>query len=160
MLFPKNFIFFQKTASCRALHRRLPMIKSRCDAKRSIFIRRIFDMKELSIGKNDVGQRLDRFVSKSVPLLPASLLQKYIRLKRIKVNGKRAERDTRLCEGDLAPALHQRRIFRHAEAGKRLPHRQPRRSSTSSMRTKTFCWSTKSPGRRSIPTTARNTARR
>ena len=58
-------------------------------------------MKELSIGKNDVGQRLDRFVSKSVPLLPASLLQKYIRLKRIKVNGKRAERDTRLCEGDL-----------------------------------------------------------
>ena len=31
-------------------------------------------MKELSIGKNDVGQRLDRFVSKSVPLLPASLL--------------------------------------------------------------------------------------
>ena len=58
-------------------------------------------MKELSIGKNDVGQRLDRFVSKSVPLLPASLLQKYIRLKRIKVNGKRAERDMRLCEGDL-----------------------------------------------------------
>ena len=33
-------------------------------------------MKELSIGKNDVGQRLDRFVSKSVPLLPASLLQR------------------------------------------------------------------------------------
>ena len=58
-------------------------------------------MKELSIGKNDVGQRLDRFVSKSVPLLPASLLQKYIRLKRIKVNGKRAERDMHLCEGDL-----------------------------------------------------------
>ena len=57
-------------------------------------------MKELSIGKNDEGQRLDRFVSKSVPLLPASLLQKYIRLKRIKINGKRAERDTRLNLGD------------------------------------------------------------
>lgn len=57
-------------------------------------------MKELSIGKNDEGQRLDRFVSKSVPLLPASLLQKYIRLKRIKINGKRAERDTRLHLGD------------------------------------------------------------
>ena len=55
-------------------------------------------MKELSIGKNDVGQRLDRFVSKSVPLLPASLLQKYIRLKRIKRNGKAAKRDVRLVE--------------------------------------------------------------
>ncbi|MFQ8765850.1 MAG: hypothetical protein ACLR8U_04545 [Oscillospiraceae bacterium] len=33
-------------------------------------------MKELSIGKNDEGQRLDRFVSKSVPLLPASAASK------------------------------------------------------------------------------------
>ena len=45
-------------------------------------------MKELTINKNDAGQRLDRFVGKAVPLLPESLLQKYIRLKRIKVNGK------------------------------------------------------------------------
>ena len=57
-------------------------------------------MKELKAGRNDTGQRLDRFVSKSVPLLPDSLLQKYIRLKRIKVNGKGAKRDCRLCEGD------------------------------------------------------------
>ena len=39
-------------------------------------------MKELRIGQNDAGQRLDRFVGKAVPLLPDSLLQKYIRLKR------------------------------------------------------------------------------
>ena len=58
-------------------------------------------MKELHIGRNDAGQRLDRFVAKSVPLLPASLLQKYIRLKRIKVNGKGSKRDTRLCVGDI-----------------------------------------------------------
>ena len=58
-------------------------------------------MKELQIGKNDAGQRLDRFLAKSVPLLPASLAQKYIRLKRIKLNGKRAGRDTRLSEGDV-----------------------------------------------------------
>ncbi len=58
-------------------------------------------MKELHIGRNDAGQRLDRFVAKSVPLLPASLLQKYIRLKRIKVNGKGASRDTRLVEGNV-----------------------------------------------------------
>ena len=57
-------------------------------------------MKELMIGKNDSGQRLDRFVGKSVPLLPESLLQKYIRLKRIKLNGKGARRDVRLSDGD------------------------------------------------------------
>ena len=58
-------------------------------------------MKELTIGTNDAGQRLDRFLSKSVPLLPASLAQKYIRIKRIKLNGGRAERDTRLQAGDV-----------------------------------------------------------
>lgn len=58
-------------------------------------------MKELHIGKNDAGQRLDRFLAKAVPLLPASLCQKYIRLKRIKVNDKRSERDYRLCENDV-----------------------------------------------------------
>ena len=58
-------------------------------------------MKEFTIGKNDAGQRLDRFLAKAVPLLPASLAQKYIRIKRIKLNGGRAERDTRLQEGDL-----------------------------------------------------------
>ena len=57
-------------------------------------------MKEFIVGKNDAGQRLDRFVGKTVPLLPDSLLQKYIRLKRIKLNGKGAKRDTRLSEGD------------------------------------------------------------
>ena len=57
-------------------------------------------MKEFAIKSNDAGQRLDRFVGKAVPLLPESLLQKYIRLKRIKLNGKGAKRDTRLCEGD------------------------------------------------------------
>ena len=57
-------------------------------------------MREITIGKNDAGQRLDRFVSKSLPLLPSALLQKYIRLKRIKLNGKGAKRDTRLTAGD------------------------------------------------------------
>jgi len=58
-------------------------------------------MKEFKIEKNDAGQRLDRFLAKAVPLLPASLAQKYIRIKRIKLNNARAERDTRLKEGDV-----------------------------------------------------------
>ena len=58
-------------------------------------------MREFTIGKNDAGQRLDRFVAKNLPLLPPALLQKYIRLKRIKVNGRGAKRDTRLNTGDI-----------------------------------------------------------
>ena len=58
-------------------------------------------MKEFMITKNDAGQRLDRFVSKNAPLLPASLAQKYIRLKRVKVGGKAASRDYKLTSGDV-----------------------------------------------------------
>ena len=58
-------------------------------------------MRELTIGKNDAGQRLDRFLSKALPLLPPALAQKYIRIKRVKVNGGRAQRDRRLSAGDV-----------------------------------------------------------
>jgi 23S rRNA-/tRNA-specific pseudouridylate synthase len=58
-------------------------------------------MREYTIEKNDAGQRLDRWLGKTLPLLPPSLAQKYIRLKRIKVNGKKAARDLRLAVGDL-----------------------------------------------------------
>ena len=57
-------------------------------------------MKEHIITKNSSSQRLDKYLSKALPSLPPSLMHKYLRLKRIKVNGKRAEASTRLCEGD------------------------------------------------------------
>lgn len=58
-------------------------------------------MREYTIGRNDAGQRLDRWLAKTLPLLPAPLAQKYIRLKRVKVDGKGSRRDYRLQEGDL-----------------------------------------------------------
>ena len=58
-------------------------------------------MKEFTIARNDANQRLDKFITKTVPLLPQSLLYKYLRLKRIKLNGKKAEISTRLREGDI-----------------------------------------------------------
>lgn len=57
-------------------------------------------MKEFIINRNDAGQRLDRFVLKAVPRLPQSMMYKAIRNKRIKLNGRRAEISSRLCEGD------------------------------------------------------------
>lgn len=58
-------------------------------------------MKEYTIGRNDAGQRLDRFAGKMAPLLPDSLLQKYLRRKEIKINGRPAKGDVRLAEGDV-----------------------------------------------------------
>lgn len=57
-------------------------------------------MKELIIRENDAGQRLDKFIQKAVKTLPQTLLYKYVRLKRIKVNGKRTENAYRLAVGD------------------------------------------------------------
>lgn len=57
-------------------------------------------MKEFTVGKNDAGQRLDKFISKTLSTLPPALMYKAIRTKKIKVNRKRAEPGTVLCEGD------------------------------------------------------------
>ena len=61
-------------------------------------------MKEFIITKNDASLRLDKFITKNCPTLPSSLMFKYIRTKRIKVNGKRAEISTRLNVGDTVSA--------------------------------------------------------
>ena len=57
-------------------------------------------MRILKIQKNDAGQRLDKFLSKAVKGLPQSLMYKFIRLKKIKVNRTRCEQSQILCEGD------------------------------------------------------------
>ena len=57
-------------------------------------------LKILTVGENDAGQRLDRFLSKAVPDVPKSLLYKSIRQKNIKINGKRAHIADRLQAGD------------------------------------------------------------
>lgn len=58
-------------------------------------------MKELTIKKNDAGQRADRFLSKAYPNLKSSLVCKLMRKKRIKLNGARVEPNVILKEGDV-----------------------------------------------------------
>ena len=53
-------------------------------------------MRELTIGKNDAGQRLDKFITKTLDI-PPSLLYKSIQTKKIKLNRKRAEANTILA---------------------------------------------------------------
>lgn len=57
-------------------------------------------MKTVKVGTNDAGQRLDKFLTKSFPNLPQSMMYKSIRKKNIKINGKRCEISSRLSEGD------------------------------------------------------------
>lgn len=58
-------------------------------------------MKQFTVGKNDAGQRADKFLTKTCPALPKSAMYKYIRKKSIKCNGRRMEISQKLCEGDV-----------------------------------------------------------
>ena len=58
-------------------------------------------MKTVTIEKNDAGQRLDKFLTKTFRNLPVSRMYKYIRQKDIKLNGKRCDISTRLQPGDV-----------------------------------------------------------
>ena len=57
-------------------------------------------MRSFTVKKNDAGQRLDKFLSKAVKGLPMSLMYKYIRTKKIKVNRARTQQSYILQEGD------------------------------------------------------------
>ena len=58
-------------------------------------------MQKFTLNKNDAGQRLDKFLTKSLKGIPMSLMYKYIRKKRVKVNGKRAKENQILAAGDV-----------------------------------------------------------
>lgn len=58
-------------------------------------------MTEITITKNDAGQRADRFLTKAYPNLTLPLICKLMRKKRIKLNGARVEPNAKLAEGDV-----------------------------------------------------------
>lgn len=58
-------------------------------------------MIEIIIEKNDGSQRFDRFLRKYLEKAPLSLIQKNIRKKNFKINGKRAKANDMVQEGDV-----------------------------------------------------------
>ncbi len=58
-------------------------------------------MREHIITENEGGQRLDKFIAKRFKTMPSSLIYKYIRLKKIKLNGKKATPDAFINTGDV-----------------------------------------------------------
>ena len=72
-------------------------------------------MRTLEIKKNDANQRLDKFLQKRFRTLPKSLMYKYIRKKCIKVNGKKCDIQTMLCEGDILTFYIKDEFFEESE---------------------------------------------
>lgn len=72
-------------------------------------------MRLYTVGANDGGQRLDKFLSKITVGMPKSLLYKYIRQKCVKVNGKRAEASQMLVAGDEIKLFISDEFFRDGE---------------------------------------------
>ena len=84
-------------------------------------------MKSFTAGPNENGVRLSRFVEGVTKDMPRSMMYKAFRNKRIKVNGKRAEPDTRLSAGDLIELYINDEFFPVAKPAAKTakPRRQP-----------------------------------
>ena len=82
-------------------------------------------MRTLYITKNDAGQRLDKFLTKAVKALPKSLLYKFIRTKKIKVNRKRADIGYMLAEGDSIELFISDEFFAEDAADTAFTHLTP-----------------------------------
>lgn len=85
-------------------------------------------MKSFTAGPNENGVRLSRFVEGVTKDMPRSMMYKAFRNKRIKVNGKRAEPDTRLSAGDLIELYINDEFFpvgKPAAKTAKPPRRQP-----------------------------------
>ena len=73
-------------------------------------------MRKFVANKNDSGLRLDKFIKKVLKFAPDSLIYKYIRKKRIKVNGKKEEISYKLIEGDILEFYVNDELFFDAQA--------------------------------------------
>ncbi len=72
-------------------------------------------MKQVTVNRNDAGQRLDKFLDKFLIGMPKSMLYKAIRKKRVKVNGKKGELSQKLSEGDVLQLYINDEFFREEQ---------------------------------------------
>ncbi|MGI6205902.1 MAG: RluA family pseudouridine synthase [Anaerovoracaceae bacterium] len=84
-------------------------------------------MIKVTVGRNDAGQRFDRFLRKYLKNAPLSVIYRIIR-KDAKVNGKRAHRDTGLAEGDEISLYISSEDFSKFTEKKKSDERPPKRT--------------------------------
>ncbi|MEQ2542457.1 RluA family pseudouridine synthase [Lachnospiraceae bacterium CLA-AA-H183] len=68
-------------------------------------------MQLLTIGKNQAGQRLDKYLKKALPCAGTGFLYKMLRKKNITLNGKKAEGKEILTEGDEVKCFFSEETF-------------------------------------------------
>ena len=74
-------------------------------------------MREIIISENDAGQRLDKFLTKSMPLLPQSMLYKGLRKNCVRINGKHIrDGSVKLTAGDCLTLYFKDEFFEKPEA--------------------------------------------
>ncbi len=61
-------------------------------------------MRRIEINSNDAGQRVDKFLIKYFKHLPESLIYKWLRKKKIRLDGKHPQKDAFLSEGSVIEA--------------------------------------------------------
>ena len=73
-------------------------------------------MKKIIATKNDAGQRLDKFLSKLLKQASMGMIYKWLRKKRVKVNGKKQEISYILNEGDVLELYINDEFFENEKA--------------------------------------------
>ncbi len=68
-------------------------------------------MQTITIGKNEAGQRLDKFLHKLLPLAGSGFLYKMLRKKNITLNGRKAEGKEFLNRGDVVTCFFSRETY-------------------------------------------------
>jgi 23S rRNA pseudouridine955/2504/2580 synthase len=66
-----------------------------------LIVKDVKKVREITIVKNEAGQRLDKFLVKYLNKAPKSFFYKMLRKKNITLNGKKAEGAEKLTEGDI-----------------------------------------------------------
>ena len=82
-------------------------------------------MRNIIVGKNDAGKRIDKFLLKALNDIPPSLLQKYFRKKCFKVNGKHAKPEDILSFGDEISCYISDEFFGQEKAEKKEKFMHP-----------------------------------
>ncbi|MBR5613929.1 MAG: RluA family pseudouridine synthase [Clostridia bacterium] len=72
-------------------------------------------MKKFIAGSNDAGQRLDKFLTKLLVGASKGMIYKWLRKKRVKVNGKKQDISYMLCEGDVLELYINDEFFKEAD---------------------------------------------
>jgi 23S rRNA pseudouridine955/2504/2580 synthase len=83
-------------------------------------------MREIIIARNDAGQRLDKFLTKAMPLLPQSMLYKGLRKNCVRINGRHAKDGAaRLNEGDVLALYFKDEFFEKIDENEMYLHASP-----------------------------------